>query len=319
MIIRRQHTANFTTIGNQLVNDERLDADEVGIMLWLLSRPNDWEVRRAVIARRWRYGRERIARVFQNLIRTGWVVAEAQRLADGTFHVIYMVRDDPGPELTAEQARQATSMPRADDDEAEPQSASAGEQPDTGEPATAQPDTGEPATANPSRSYIEGLNTELLKTESPTPGACAREGAHGAPGFEEFWRAGKPEPWMSRHETERLWVRLKPAEQRAAYDALPAYLASAPKRATPETYLRKRLWEGFVGKDKTQSRADIRVRSPQWWRWREYRLSIGESVAFMDRYAESNPTGLWIAPSEWPPRKDGIAPATGPPPQAVDA
>ncbi len=40
MIIRRKHTANFTTIGNVLFNDERLKADEVGIIGYLLSRPH---------------------------------------------------------------------------------------------------------------------------------------------------------------------------------------------------------------------------------------------------------------------------------------
>ena len=36
MIIRRRHTANFTTIGNVLFEDERLAADEVGILAYLL-------------------------------------------------------------------------------------------------------------------------------------------------------------------------------------------------------------------------------------------------------------------------------------------
>ena len=39
MIIRRRHTANFTTIGNALFNDRRLELDEIGLMGYLLSRP----------------------------------------------------------------------------------------------------------------------------------------------------------------------------------------------------------------------------------------------------------------------------------------
>ena len=46
MIIRRRHTAHFTTIGNALFEDERLAADEVGVLAFLLSKPHDWQVRR---------------------------------------------------------------------------------------------------------------------------------------------------------------------------------------------------------------------------------------------------------------------------------
>ena len=89
MICRRKHTANFTTIGNALFDDERLAADEVGVLSYLLSRPNDWEVRRPALARRWDMGRERIARILFSLIRYGWIVAKRDRLANGTFYVIY--------------------------------------------------------------------------------------------------------------------------------------------------------------------------------------------------------------------------------------
>ena len=107
MIIRRHHTANFTTIGNGLFEDERLEADEVGILAYLLSRPNDWEVRRAALGRRWRLCRDAIRRVIFNCVRTGWIVARRTRLQNGTFNSIYEVRDEPGPELTEDEARAA--------------------------------------------------------------------------------------------------------------------------------------------------------------------------------------------------------------------
>src|ERR1700761_6999670 len=82
LIIRRRHTANFTTIGNALFEDGRLAADEVGILAFLLSRPDHWEVRRPALMRRWRVGPDTIKRVMRNLIRFGWCRAEKTRLAN---------------------------------------------------------------------------------------------------------------------------------------------------------------------------------------------------------------------------------------------
>ena len=110
MIIRRLHTANFTTIGNVLFEDERLAADEVGILAYLLSRPHDWEVRRPALMRRWGMGRDAIERVVSNLVRYGWCIARKDRLPNGTFFMIYEIRDEPGPTLTDEQVRQALSL-----------------------------------------------------------------------------------------------------------------------------------------------------------------------------------------------------------------
>jgi hypothetical protein len=110
MIIRRRHTANFTTIGNALFEDMRLQADEVGILAYLLSRPNNWEVRRTALMRRWSIGAVAIKRIMTNLMRTGWCRAEKTRLANGTFHIVYEIRDDPGPNLSEDDIRGALSL-----------------------------------------------------------------------------------------------------------------------------------------------------------------------------------------------------------------
>jgi hypothetical protein len=110
MIIRRRHTANFTTIGNALFEDERLAADEVGILAYLLSRPHDWEVRRPALMRRWNVGVVAMKRMVHNWMRTGWCHAEKVRLPNGTFHVIYEIRDQPGKELTDHEIREALSL-----------------------------------------------------------------------------------------------------------------------------------------------------------------------------------------------------------------
>src|ERR1700680_3361665 len=110
MIIRRRHTANFTTIGNHLFEDERLAADEVGVLAYLLSRPHDWEIRRPALLKRWSFGRESLRRIIRNLVRYGYCRAERKRREDGTTFMIYEIRDEPGPELTEDEAKRALAL-----------------------------------------------------------------------------------------------------------------------------------------------------------------------------------------------------------------
>ena len=114
MIIQRRRTANFTVIGTELFDDERLEADEVGILAYLRSRPDKWEVRRSALMRRWGLGRLAMRRIITNLVRTGWVHALRLRRA-GKSYVLYVVRDQPGPELSEEAIRQSLSLVSRED------------------------------------------------------------------------------------------------------------------------------------------------------------------------------------------------------------
>jgi hypothetical protein len=175
MIIRRRHTANYTTIGNALFEDERLAADEVGILAYLLSRPNDWEVRRPSLQRRWGIGRDAMRRIIFNLIRCGWCQPIRSRLSNGTFHVIYDILDQPGPTLSDEEVRQALSSEATEMAEPAARPAVSNEaqvsedvpQPDTPNPYVEErvirsPDTGYPSPADP---YV-AINIDIQKTES---------------------------------------------------------------------------------------------------------------------------------------------------------
>jgi hypothetical protein len=123
MIIRRKHTSNFTTIGNALFDDVRLAADEVGILAWLLRQHHDWEVRRPALMRRWKLGPTSTKRIINNWMKFGWCHARKTRLANGTFHIVYEIRDQPGAEMTEDEIRGAFSLvsSEAADDESDDQ------------------------------------------------------------------------------------------------------------------------------------------------------------------------------------------------------
>lgn len=212
MIIRRKHTANFTTIGNVLFNDERLKADEVGIIGYLLSRPNDWEVRRPQLAKRFDYGREAIKRVIWNGMRFGWIVAQRTQQSDGRFRVVYEIKDQPGPELSDEEIRRALSLSSseaAEDQESDVEGAdeagakgdpppSGNHPPPTGDPATGQPGAGQPATGNP---YVVSIE------ESTKDGFSKGDGGGRARGSisPEAWALAEEIATIAGYPTKLDW------------------------------------------------------------------------------------------------------------------
>ena len=298
MIIRRKHTANFTTIGNVLFNDERLGADEVGILAYLLSRPDDWEVRRPALARRWRIGRDAIKRVMLNLIACGWVVARKTRLPNGTFHVIYEVRDEPGPSLSIDDAKAATSLVSSDADlsdsdeeggEAEP--GRVNDPPDTG-----QPDTGEPDTANPSWPYKTLPNTDSVKPESP----------NRARAFVDVSSAWPRDHILSDVAAAAAFAGLTDQEKQACIDGMSHYLTDCREQNRKvcdlTTYIREKRWKRFEGRPQAGKPTLIKPGTAQWYRWKEYYEVNNPDLAKAMETFKAMARDFW-ASSEWPPGK----------------
>lgn len=305
MIIRRKHTANFTTIGNALFNDERLQADEIGIIGYLLSRPPDWEVRRPALARRFGYGREAIKRVMWSGLRFGWIVAQKTQLSNGRFFTVYEVRDLPGPELSDDQIRAALSLGSSDAGETEsegegapgPEPGGATNQPPTGDPATGHPGVGQPATANP---YVAS------KEEATKDGFNKNETHQSARAFSEVQAAWPADHIASAFACERLHAELTDEMRDFAFNGVKPYLEDcriqSRKVCDLATYYRERRWERFQ-KIKPQPGAPnptiVRPHTPQWHRWREYRVATNQSVKLMDDFYRQGRE--MTMPSEWPP------------------
>lgn len=316
MIIRRKHTANFTTIGNVLFEDERLEADEVGILAYLLSRPDNWEVRRPALMRRWRVGRDSIKRIVLSLIRCGWIVARKTRLSNGTFLVIYEVRDEPGPELTVDEARAATSLVSSDAGPGEPADEEGPEEsgPDEGEksgtdPPTENPSwsadfqpstTGLPATAGQHRQTRRGP----LKEESINPDSTKTESPKRARAFDDVKALWPTQNLASAFVCEKMHAEIPDELQEAAFNGVKPYLADCKannrKVCDLATYYRERRWERFAVKSTRTGKPYAAVPgTPQWYRWRDYYKETGGPWVFMESQGKSG----WdfSVASEWPP------------------
>jgi predicted transcriptional regulator len=221
-IIKRRYTSNFTTIDNSLFEDERLAADEVGILAYLRSRPHDWEVRRPALARRWNMGRDAIKRVISNLVRTGWCVARKDRLPNGTFYMIYEIRDEPGPTLTDEDVRRAFSLvsSEAASDESDVISSpniAGNEQREGADPPTPYPSLADPSPGDPEVAYKDIQNKDLPRTDSTQKpereGARAREKhALNLVEFKRRWPTNASDDQAGR----RAWYGLSNEEGEAA-------------------------------------------------------------------------------------------------------
>lgn len=96
MIVRRRHNSCFTIVPNSIWEDDRISIEAKGTLGYLLSRPDDWNVHLWQVGNTLNVGRERMQRIFRELIAADYVIkAEAQSRAGGSFSGFeYEVYDD---------------------------------------------------------------------------------------------------------------------------------------------------------------------------------------------------------------------------------
>lgn len=100
MIIKRKLTANYTTIPNAVLLDERISIEARWCLAYLLSKPHDWEVQINDIRARGKIGRDKAYALIKELVTAGWIRREDARTPDGNFDgTTYVVTDDLSPDL----------------------------------------------------------------------------------------------------------------------------------------------------------------------------------------------------------------------------
>lgn len=301
MIIRRKHTANFTTIGNALFNDERLAADEVGVLAYLLSRPQDWEVRRPALMRRWKIGREATKRIMTNLIRTGWCFAVVTRLGNGTVHIVYEIRDEPGPTLSVDQVRNALSLVSSEASETEEKDGTTpGDVPPHTPSETSQPPTGQPYAVDEGAASRSPPIRVLLKPDLEKP-----ESTNLGGGFSIFREGWPSDHVLSLVACEKMFASLNETDQQAAVRGMPLYLADCRKVVRKvcdlATYFRERRWDRLVSVSQTPTYFHVTRGTPQAMRWRQW---LVENEPHRLKHFDAAMAGQgYTMKSEWPPAK----------------
>jgi hypothetical protein len=96
MIIRRHHDRHFTIVPNSLFEDSRLSIEAKGTLAYLLSRPHNWTVRLGHVAKTLDVGRDKMQRIFNELIVARYVLRDQPRGNNQQWGVIeYVVFDEP--------------------------------------------------------------------------------------------------------------------------------------------------------------------------------------------------------------------------------
>lgn len=98
MIIRRiRHDDGFTIVPNQIANDRRLSLEAVGLMTYLLGRPNNWNANVNQLRGRGKCGRDRMRGILNECIDAGYIDRRQERNDDDgrMGRVVYVVYDQP--------------------------------------------------------------------------------------------------------------------------------------------------------------------------------------------------------------------------------
>lgn len=337
MIIRRRHTKSFVTLENVLVRDRRLSLDEHGMLHYLLSLPDDWEVSRANCAKFWNIGRDKAARIFRSLRKFGWAQIERVHGEDGTFlGVRWIITDEPGAEVPdevldrdvdddeapAETGATEEAMRAADDDPADEPTNHDTENPYDGSTVAR-------VTRSTDKAY-HGYNIDSKKTDSeenrlPQKGAREKSIEKSEDGpepvFSDLLKFWPPDHVLSRVSSEQAWQHLSRKQRDQAISVAPRYLAECQQRGRKvcdlATYLREQRFERFIAAPNRGQTFLAKAYSPQWYRWRDYLKAMGQPFALMESRAKQGEG--WTTSQEWPPAlpPELRTEATGPPRKEV--
>lgn len=77
--------ANFTLIPNSILRDSQLPLDTIGLLVYLLSLPEDWVIRATQIQQEFGIGREKRQRMYKQLEHAGHLVQLNGRGIDGRW------------------------------------------------------------------------------------------------------------------------------------------------------------------------------------------------------------------------------------------
>lgn len=86
--IRRSHTPSdigFTVIINSVIEDERLSATALAILIYLLSKPPEWKIQMADVKRRFSCGRDKVHAAYRELEDARYLVRECVKAQNGRW------------------------------------------------------------------------------------------------------------------------------------------------------------------------------------------------------------------------------------------
>lgn len=93
--VERQERRSFTIIENQAITDDNLSWEALGLLVWLLSKPDGWTVKRDGVVGTRRCGKDKVDRMLDELEQAGYLTREKVRAPNGTYYIESVVRERP--------------------------------------------------------------------------------------------------------------------------------------------------------------------------------------------------------------------------------
>jgi hypothetical protein len=97
VIIRRKVRSNFTTLPNDLIRDPRISWKALGILVFVLSLPDNFRLRLSHLAKQKTSGRDATRTGLKELQQAGYLRIQRERGERGKFtHTTWLVTDRSG-------------------------------------------------------------------------------------------------------------------------------------------------------------------------------------------------------------------------------
>lgn len=94
-IVRLPKVEKYFVAANAVFSDDQLSWEARGLMGYLLSKPDDWQVRLFDLVRRGPAGEHKIRRMLRELEAAGYMRRKRIRRVDGTFGWAVHIFEDP--------------------------------------------------------------------------------------------------------------------------------------------------------------------------------------------------------------------------------
>ena len=238
-MIRRspRPTSHFTTIRNDVLRDERLSYRARGVLVSILSRPDNWRISRDRLAREGKEGRDAVNTALNELTEFGYIERQKTQREDGTFSTELVVYDQPENwESTETDAFSADFQA-----------------PTTGKPTTGKPTVGKPV-AN--RNTVKKKREEIYTINKVDP--VNEDDSQ----FNEFW--GQYPRKVGKQKAQKAFNKLDASTQQKALEGIARYTQFWEQQQTaveyiphPTSWINAGRWEDELT-EPSASTSDIR-------------------------------------------------------------
>lgn len=100
-ILRNKYRERFTVLANDALEDERLSYEACGMLAYLASKPDNWQIRATHLARVKNIGREKTQRILRELRQAGYLTSHYPTDENGRFQgeelILNEIPDDGNP------------------------------------------------------------------------------------------------------------------------------------------------------------------------------------------------------------------------------